>query len=96
MKVTDTVNSKSSIARITVYPGDSPPQVTIASPPSSETWAVGQAIKFSGSAKAEAGAGAAIAGHQPDYWKTRLLHCPFNPTECHEHPLQVFPANGLG
>jgi glucose/arabinose dehydrogenase len=77
---------KSSVAELTLFPGDTPPQPTIATPAPTLEWKVGQEIHFSGSATD------AEEGSLPDsdlYWKTRLLHCP---SACHAHPLQVFPA----
>jgi len=77
---------KSSIAELTLFPGDTPPQPTIATPAPALEWKVGQEIHFSGSATD------AEEGSLPDsdlYWKTRLLHCP---SACHAHPLEVFPA----
>ena len=64
-------------------------------PATSLTWGVGQKIEFAGSAEAELGSGGTIplAGL---YWRTKLLHCPFTASECHEHPLQVFPAKSEG
>lgn len=95
VKVSDEVTHKSSIAKVTVYPGDSPPKIEFLEPSSGFTWAVNEPIKFKGSAKAKEGGGAAIP-LTGLYWKTRLLHCPFGPTMCHEHPLQVFPARESG
>jgi glucose/arabinose dehydrogenase len=95
VRVTDVPNGKTSIASLTVYPGDSPPNVTISKPSPSLTWGVGQPLQFAGTAKAEGGAGPSL----PDaglYWKTRLLHCPFSAANCHEHPLQIFPAKSSG
>ncbi len=87
--------SHTAIARMTIYPGDSPPKVAISEPSSSLTWGVGQQLKFAGTAKAEEGLGAALPA-SGFYWRTRLLHCPFSATDCHEHPLQVFPATKSG
>ncbi len=91
VKVTDTNNGKSSIARVTVYPEDSPPAVTITEPAPSTTWSVGETLKFAATAKEKGGTGPEL-GREAFYWNTRLLHCPFEAGACHEHPLQVFPA----
>jgi glucose/arabinose dehydrogenase len=95
VQVEDQTSHKTSVAKLTVYPGDSPPAVTIPSPVPTLTWGVGQPISFAGSATENGGAGAAVET-QNLYWKIRLLHCPFGPTECHEHPLQVFPGVSSG
>jgi glucose/arabinose dehydrogenase len=79
---------KNSVAKVTVYPGDTPPEPQIETPEESVTWGVGQQIEFAGSAHDDEEAG----GEVPDsglYWKTRLFHCPAG---CHAHPLQVFPG----
>lgn len=78
----------SSVARVTVYPGDSPPQPEIDSPLSSVEWGVGDEIQFSGSALDSKGK--PIDELLPYYWSTRLLHCPTGPTACHAHPLEIF------
>jgi glucose/arabinose dehydrogenase len=93
VRVKDQTTGKTSVARLTVYPGDSPPQLTIVKPDTSLTWSVGQQIEFEGYAHSEE------QGHENEnmpekdsYWKVRLLHCPFGPTDCHEHPISVFPG----
>lgn len=84
-------DKKSSIAELTLFPGDAPPQPTISTPASTLEWKVGQEIHFTGSAT-DADEGPNSMPDSDLYWKTRLLHCPSGPTECHAHPLQVFPA----
>ncbi len=82
-------SSLSSVARVTVYPGDSPPQAIIDAPLASSTWGVNQNIHFDGTALDFEG------HHLPSlsfYWSTRLFHCPTGPTDCHGHPLQIFPG----
>jgi glucose/arabinose dehydrogenase len=87
----------SSVARVTVYPGDTPPVPEILTPEESATagkasleWHVGQAIDFEGSATdLEDGA---LPPTSLD-WNTRLYHCP---SACHPHPLQAFPAVASG
>jgi glucose/arabinose dehydrogenase len=77
-----------SVARVTVYPGDSPPQPEIDSPLPSLTWGAGDEIQLEGSAldsKEDP-----IFTPLSYYWDTRLLHCPTGPTSCHAHPLQIF------
>jgi glucose/arabinose dehydrogenase len=80
----------SSIAKVVVYPGDTPPQPKIEAPSESLEWRVGQEIEFAGSA----GDGEDGDLTESDlYWKARLYHCP---SACHAHPLQVFPAVAEG
>ncbi len=95
VQVTDKVTGRKAVAKLTVYPGDSPPQINIVEPEPSETWGVGQAIDFAGNAYAKEGTGAKLPS-EGLYWKVRLLHCPFEEGACHEHPLQVFPATEGG
>ncbi|MBS1883238.1 MAG: PQQ-dependent sugar dehydrogenase [Actinobacteria bacterium] len=91
VRVKDLQTGKSSVAKLTVFPGDAPPKVTISEPSPSLTWKVAQPIHFAGSAVAEEGSGAALPAEDL-YWKTRLLHCPFEASSCHEHPIQIFPG----
>ncbi|HSS05091.1 MAG TPA: PQQ-dependent sugar dehydrogenase [Solirubrobacterales bacterium] len=84
---------KSSVAKVTVYPGDTPPKPEIAKPEASLTWGVGQEIEFAGSAADKEEPGEEVP--EADlYWKTRLFHCPA--AGCHAHPLQVFPGVAEG
>jgi glucose/arabinose dehydrogenase len=89
VRVKDPASGKTATANLTVYPGDSPPKVTIAEPSPTLTWGVGQQLHFKGSARA--GNGAPLPASDL-YWKTRLLHCPFEASSCHEHPIQIFPG----
>lgn len=79
-----------SVARITVYPGDKPPVVTITSPLPTQKWSVGDTIDLN--AKAMDATGAEIVNPLPYYWVTRMAHCPdlAHPDACHVHPLQTF------
>jgi glucose/arabinose dehydrogenase len=80
----------SSVARVTIYPGDTPPEPTISSPVSTLEWSVGQPIEFEGSAEdAEDGD---LPATSLD-WVSRLYHCP---QACHAHPLQAFPSVSAG
>jgi glucose/arabinose dehydrogenase len=83
-------DGSTSVARITVYPGDKPPVVTITSPLASEKWSVGDTVDLNG--KAFDANGAEINTPLPYYWVTRMAHCPdpAHPEACHEHPLQTF------
>jgi glucose/arabinose dehydrogenase len=82
-----------SIAKVTVYPGDKPPVVTITKPTASERWSVGDLVKLDGKGVIEnGGVPTEITSPLPYYWVTRMAHCPdpANPTACHVHPLQTF------
>lgn len=85
--VTDTEKG-SSVARVTVYPGDAPPTPQIEEPLATQKWAVGDAIHLTGSATD--GHGKPIFTPLSYYWSTRMLHCPNGPLNCHAHPLQTF------
>ncbi len=78
-------------AKLTLYPGDTPPIPTIAKPTEGTQWGVGDEIKLQGSAKSSDG-----EPLEPLFlsWSTRVLHCPFvsEPNNCHSHPLQDFPG----
>jgi glucose/arabinose dehydrogenase len=78
-------------AKLTLYPGDTPPVPTINSPTAGTEWAVGDTIHLSGSGK-----NAKNESLEPLFlaWSTRILHCPnlSEPTNCHSHPLQDFPG----
>jgi glucose/arabinose dehydrogenase len=77
----------SSVARITLYPGDEPPEPTIEAPTPLYTWGVGQKITLVSSALEYGGNHVSGLGR---YWSVRLAHCPNGPENCHKHPLQVF------
>lgn len=80
-----------STAKLTLYPGDTPPVPTIEEPAASYEWGVGDEIHLSGSAIDSEGEGVESLYLS---WSTRILHCPFisEPTNCHAHPLQDFPG----
>ncbi|MGN6665217.1 MAG: PQQ-dependent sugar dehydrogenase [Solirubrobacterales bacterium] len=82
-----------SVARVTVYPGDAPPTVEIQKPAPSTQWAVGDVIEMEALGKNWKGEkDFAPLGYD---WSTRLFHCPdpAEPTKCHTHPLGTF--NGV-
>jgi len=89
----------SSVARVTVYPGDSPPQPEIDSPSESTKWGVGDELRLEGSATIY---NPETDSQEPLYeplgynWSTRLLHCPTGPTTCHSHPLELFAGTREG
>ena len=82
-----------SIARLTVYPGNTPPAPEIIAPTSDLDWAVGDEIDFSGGA--EDAEDDELASTSLD-WSSRLFHCPHGAGDCHGHPLQAFPAVDSG
>jgi glucose/arabinose dehydrogenase len=88
-------NGNTSTAELTVYPGDTPPAVTIAEPGEALTWRVGQEIDFKGSAVAQEGNGAAIPASGLS-WRSTVLHCPGGESACHAHPLQSFLGAATG
>ncbi len=82
-------DGNTSVARVTVYPGDSPPVPTITSPQPTLKWKVGDQIHFEGSAVD--GEGEPIDNSLYFYWSSWLYHCPGG-GGCHAHPLQVAPG----
>jgi glucose/arabinose dehydrogenase len=84
VRVTDE-HEASSVDRVTVYPGDTPPEPEILTPSPSLEWHVGEPIPFEGAALHE---GVDLPSTSLD-WSSRLFHCP---SACHSHPLQAFPA----
>jgi glucose/arabinose dehydrogenase len=87
VKVSDGANNW-NVARLVLYPGDTPPRPEIEAPSGTGQWRVGQEIVFSGRAADEEEPGEEL-DEANLYWKTRLYHCP---AACHAHPLQVFPS----
>ena len=80
----------SSIARVTVYPGETPPQPQILAPGEDFEWGVGDEIEFEGEASD------AQDGELPATsldWSARLYHCP---DACHAHSLPASPAVASG
>jgi glucose/arabinose dehydrogenase len=86
---------KSSTAQVRVYPGDTPPLPQIEDPDGSLTWAVGDRIEFSASARAKEGNGAQLPATSL-YWRSSILHCRLGSENCHAHPLPVFPGVDSG
>lgn len=89
VKVEDDENL-SSVARITLYPGDKPPTVAITEPSLSFKWGVGDEVDLN--ALGTDAKGTPIFEPLPYYWVTRMAHCPnlSDPNACHVHPLQTF------
>jgi glucose/arabinose dehydrogenase len=77
-------------AKLTLYPGDTPPTVTINAPTAGTEWGVGDTIHLSGYGES----GGSKLDPLYNSWSTRVLHCPFanEPNNCHSHPLQDFPG----
>jgi glucose/arabinose dehydrogenase len=93
VKVTDP-HGASSVARVTVYPGDTPPHPDIARPAESLRWSVGETIHFKGSA-ADAEEPGGQVPEEGLSWKSLLFHCPLSGSGCHTHPLrEVFGRAG--
>jgi glucose/arabinose dehydrogenase/PKD repeat protein len=80
----------SNIARVTVYPGETPPQPEILTPEEDFEWGVGDEIEFEGEASD------AQDGDLPATsldWTARLFHCP---DLCHPHQLPASPGAASG
>lgn len=94
VRVKDATN-KTDVARVTLYPGDTPPDPVIETP--LDDWSVGEEVSFDGYAadteddgSGQPGTGIGEAGL---FWRTELYHCP---DACHAHPLRVFPGSWGG
>lgn len=85
VRLTDST-AKTGIDRVTIFPGDTPPQPQIDKPTAALTWGVGQEIDFEGSA---ADAEDGTLDEAELYWRARLYHCP---AACHAHLLRIFPG----
>jgi glucose/arabinose dehydrogenase len=92
VRVTNT-SAESDLARVTLYPSDTPPLPTIEAPEAPLDWHVGQAIQFEGSATDKQDGELAAEDLS---WEFRLYHCPQSASECHVHPLQSFPGTASG
>ncbi len=75
----------SSVDRMTVYPGDSPPHPVISEPSESLKWSAGETLHFKGSATDAEEPGGQVPSKGLS-WDTLLFHCPF--AGCHTHTLQ--------
>jgi glucose/arabinose dehydrogenase len=85
----------SSVDRVTIYPGDTPPEPTIVAPSPSFEWSVGEQVEFEG--EASDNEDGTLPSTSLD-WSARLAHCPnlSEPTACHTHQLPAFPAVDSG
>jgi glucose/arabinose dehydrogenase len=100
VRVTDDQGAKST-AKLTIYPGDTPPDPRILEPAESLSepgtadleWHVGEQIEFEGEATDEEDGPLEPPSLS---WSSRVLHCPFGPENCHAHPLQNFPGKAGG
>lgn len=81
LRVTDT-GGAADVARITLYPGDLPPEVEMALPDADVEWIVGEEIELSGSATDPKGDADSDEPPRLD-WEVFLRHCP---DHCHSHP----------
>jgi glucose/arabinose dehydrogenase len=93
VRVTD-AEELSSVARVTLYPGDEPPQLSVVRPDAEEdSWGVGDRVDFEG--YAEDAEGTPLYGLSFN-WHVRLAHCPGGPESCHKHPLQTVSGLSSG
>ncbi|WP_084286119.1 PQQ-dependent sugar dehydrogenase [Solirubrobacter soli] len=92
LRVTDTVGSTGTTS--TTITVGAPPTVTIATPTNATTWAVGDTISFSGSARNSAGATLPAASLR---WALDMRHCSrTDATNCHTHHIQDFVGVASG
>ncbi len=82
--------SQTDVAKVRLYPGDTPPVAVIDTPLSSRTWAVGEEIGFSGHAT-DAEQPGGIPAEELD-WEGDILHCP---DDCHAHELPGSIQSGV-
>ena len=90
LRVTDLSSGLIGATTIVVSPGSVAPTVTIDSPTSSLSWAVGNTIAFSGHAIHGGGHPIPASGLT---WSLILHHCP---SGCHTHLVQTFDAVASG
>ena len=90
LRVTDLFSGLSGATTILISPGAVAPTVTIDSPASSLTWAVGSTIAFSGHAHDWQGHPIPASGLT---WSLILHHCP---SACHTHLVQTFDGVASG
>jgi glucose/arabinose dehydrogenase/PKD repeat protein len=82
LRVANTIGS-SDVTSVRIVAG-TPPTVAIDAPSASTTWAVGDAITFSGHSNA-----ASLS------WQINLRHCsPTNPSSCHTHVVESRTGSG--
>jgi glucose/arabinose dehydrogenase len=94
VRVTDPGTLGSDVAKLTLYPGDTPPEPTIETPHNGGLpWQVGEAIPFAGSATDTQDG---VLAAKKLSWKSLLYHCPQSAESCHVHPLQEFAETASG
>src|SRR6187399_2455854 len=84
LRVTDD-HAASDIATVVVSPGNHAPVATVATPSPALTWAVGDAIAYSGSGQDQED------GSMPPgamHWDVVMHHCPSGTPTCHEHLIE--------
>jgi glucose/arabinose dehydrogenase/PKD repeat protein len=93
VRVTDP-DGASGTDSVTVQAGNTAPSAHIDTPSDTFTWAVGDAIDFSGSAD-DAQETVPASGYS---WNVIIHHCPnpSDPNDCHTHPLQQFEGTTDG
>ena len=90
--MTDTAGSQGTTS--TTITVGAPPTVTITSPTSATTWAVGDTISFSGSARNSAGATLPASALR---WALDMRHCSrSDATNCHTHHIQDYVGVASG
>ena len=89
LRVTDPGGASHS-ATVSISVNNTAPAAFIDSPSSALTWAVGDAIAFSGHATDPEDGTLAAARLS---WSVEMHHCPTDPNACHIHPIQTF--NGV-
>ena len=90
LRVTDSAGASSISDPIVITAGNTPPTATIAAPPGSLTWRVGDVINFSGSGTDTQDGNLPASALS---WSLILQHCP---STCHAHPLQDFVGVASG
>jgi glucose/arabinose dehydrogenase len=84
LRVTDDKGA-SSIDGVVVSPGNHAPVATVTAPSPTVTWAVGDAVVYSGNGQdAEDGAMPPSSMH----WDIVMHHCPSGTPDCHEHLIE--------
>ena len=91
LRVTD-VGGLQGTTTVTVTAG-APPAATIATPTAGTTWAVGDLLSFTGSARDWRDAALPASALT---WRLLLQHCGVNGEDCHTHALQTWAGTATG